>query len=53
MVCGEEREESKSNSDMKVLLITGKETGIFKYFDDTKAGTVIATQVIFLKGDGS
>jgi antitoxin component YwqK of YwqJK toxin-antitoxin module len=30
----------------------GKETGIFKYFDDTKAGTVIATRD-FSKGDGS
>lgn len=30
----------------------GKETGIFKYFDDTKAGTVIATRD-FTKGDGS
>lgn len=30
----------------------GKETGIFKYFDDTKAGTVIATRD-FSKGDSS
>ncbi len=30
----------------------GKETGIFKYFDDTKAGKVIATRD-FSKGDGS
>lgn len=30
----------------------GKEIGIFKYFDDTKAGTVIATRD-FSKGDGS
>ncbi|WP_208022812.1 toxin-antitoxin system YwqK family antitoxin [Flavobacterium jejuense] len=30
----------------------GKETGVFKYFDDTKAGTVIATRN-FSKGDGS
>ncbi len=30
----------------------GKETGIFKYYDDTKAGTVIATRD-FSKGDGS
>lgn len=30
----------------------GKETGTFKYFDDTKAGTVIATRD-FSKGDGS
>ena len=30
----------------------GKETGIFKYFDDTKAGNVIATRD-FSKGDGS
>ena len=30
----------------------GKETGVFKYFDDTKAGTVIATRD-FSKGDGS
>lgn len=30
----------------------GKETGIFKYFDDTKAGTVIATRD-FSKGNGS
>lgn len=30
----------------------GKETGIFKYFDDTKAGTIIATRD-FSKGDGS
>lgn len=30
----------------------GKETGIFKYFDDTKAGTVIATRD-FSKGDGT
>ena len=30
----------------------GKETGIFKYFDDTKAGSVIATRD-FSKGDGS
>jgi antitoxin component YwqK of YwqJK toxin-antitoxin module len=30
----------------------GKETGIFKYFDDTKAGPVIATRD-FSKGDGS
>ncbi len=32
--------------------IHGKETGIFKYFDDTKAGTIIATRD-FSKGDGS
>lgn len=32
--------------------IHGKETGIFNYFDDTKAGTVIATRD-FSKGDGS
>lgn len=32
--------------------VNGKETGIFKYFDDTKAGTVIATRD-FSKGDGS
>lgn len=32
--------------------INGKETGIFKYFDDTKAGKVIATRD-FSKGDGS
>lgn len=30
----------------------GMETGIFKYFDDTKAGSVIATRD-FSKGDGS
>jgi len=30
----------------------GKETGIFKYFDDTKAGTLIATRD-FSKNDGS
>lgn len=30
----------------------GKETGTFKYFDDTKAATVIATRD-FSKGDGS
>ena len=30
----------------------GKETGTFKYFDDTKAGTVIATRD-FSKADGS
>lgn len=30
----------------------GKETGIFQYFDDTKAGKVIATRD-FSKGDGS
>ena len=30
----------------------GIETGIFKYFDDTKAGTIIATRD-FSKGDGS
>mgnify|MGYP006146772879 CR=1 FL=1 len=30
----------------------GKETGVFKYFDDTKAGIVIATRD-FSKGDGS
>ncbi len=30
----------------------GKETGIFKYYDDTKAGTVIATRD-FSKNDGS
>jgi antitoxin component YwqK of YwqJK toxin-antitoxin module len=30
----------------------GKETGVFKYFDDTKAGTVIGTRD-FSKGDGS
>ena len=30
----------------------GNEKGIFKYFDDTKAGTVIATRD-FSKGDGS
>src|SRR5574343_561648 len=30
----------------------GKETGVFKYFDDTKAGTVIATRD-FSKGNGS
>ncbi len=30
----------------------GKETGVFKYFDDTKVGTVIATRD-FSKGDGS
>ena len=30
----------------------GKEVGVFKYFDDTKAGTVIATRD-FSKGDGS
>ncbi|CCG53266.1 Protein of unknown function precursor [Flavobacterium indicum GPTSA100-9 = DSM 17447] len=30
----------------------GKEKGVFKYFDDTKAGTVIATRD-FSKGDGS
>ena len=30
----------------------GKETGVFKYFDDTKAGTTIATRD-FSKGDGS
>lgn len=30
----------------------GKETGIFKYFDDTKAATVIATRD-FSKGNGS
>lgn len=30
----------------------GKETGVFKYFDDTKAGTIIATRD-FSKGDGS
>lgn len=30
----------------------GKETGTFKYYDDTKAGTVIATRD-FSKGDGS
>lgn len=32
--------------------VNGKETGIFKYFDDTKAGKVIATRD-FSKGDGS
>ncbi len=32
--------------------VNGKETGIFKYFDDTKAGTVIATRD-FSKGNGS
>ncbi len=32
--------------------VNGKETGVFKYFDDTKAGTVIATRD-FSKGDGS
>lgn len=32
--------------------IHGKETGTFKYFDDTKAGTIIATRD-FSKGDGS
>lgn len=31
--------------------IHGKETGVFKYFDDTKAGTVIATRD-FSQGDG-
>ncbi len=30
----------------------GKETGVFKYFDDTRAGSVIATRD-FSKGDGS
>lgn len=30
----------------------GKEIGVFKYYDDTKAGTVIATRD-FSKGDGS
>lgn len=30
----------------------GKETGVFKYFDDTKAGVIIATRD-FSKGDGS
>lgn len=30
----------------------GKETGVFNYFDDTKAGTLIATRD-FSKGDGS
>ena len=30
----------------------GKEVGVFRYFDDTKAGTVIATRD-FSKGDGS
>jgi antitoxin component YwqK of YwqJK toxin-antitoxin module len=30
----------------------GKETGVFKYFDDTKAGSIIATRD-FSKGDGS
>ena len=30
----------------------GKETGIFRYFDDTKAGTIIATRD-FSKNDGS
>lgn len=30
----------------------GKEIGVFKYFDDTKAGTLIATRD-FSKGDGS
>ena len=30
----------------------GKETGVFNYFDDTKAGTIIATRD-FSKGDGS
>ncbi|VXC29993.1 conserved hypothetical protein [Flavobacterium sp. 9AF] len=30
----------------------GKEIGVFKYFDDTKAGTIIATRD-FSKGDGS
>ncbi len=30
----------------------GKETGVFKYFDDTKAGTTIAIRD-FSKGDGS
>lgn len=32
--------------------VNGKETGVFKYFDDTKAGSVIATRD-FSKGDGS
>jgi len=32
--------------------IHGKETGVFNYFDDTKAGTIIATRD-FSKGDGS
>lgn len=32
--------------------VNGKETGVFKYFDDTKAGKVIATRD-FTKGDGS
>jgi len=32
--------------------VNGRETGVFKYFDDTKAGTVIATRD-FSKGDGS
>lgn len=32
--------------------VNGKETGIFKYFDDTKKGDVIATRD-FSKGDGS
>jgi len=32
--------------------VNGKETGVFKYFDDTKAGTLIATRD-FSKGDGS
>lgn len=34
------------------VFVNGKETGVFKYFDDTKAGTVIATRD-FSKGDGS
>lgn len=32
--------------------VNGKEIGVFKYFDDTKAGTVVATRD-FSKGDGS
>jgi len=34
------------------VFVHGKETGIFKYFDDTKAGDVIATHD-FSKADGS
>ena len=51
MVCGEEHKES-NRIRYEGTFNHGKETGIFKYFDDTKAGTVIATHD-FSKGDGS
>jgi hypothetical protein len=44
--------KNRNDHVMKVFLKMERKQAVFKYFDDTKAGTVIATRD-FSKGDGS